>query len=222
MTAQAHPKRLYFLRHGQTDWNARGLFQGRSDIPLNDHGRSQARDDAALVRGWFGGRGEAPRFALAAASPLKRAHETCRIVLDELSRVPGALVPAPGEIQLEEDLQEQCYGEWEGLSLAEIRRRFPGSVERQFASMRSFTADGGEPLDALKDRVNACVRRLPGDSLVVGHFGTLYAIMLDIWPGELKAFPEIPQHAFFIVEDGQVTRVDAAHPAGFAVEPERL
>ncbi len=220
MTSQIRARRLYFLRHGQTEWNARRLFQGQSDIPLNDRGREQARENAVLMRDWFGRRGLVPSFSCVTASPLQRAHETARIVVDELSRVPGASVPPMDAIRLDPGLMEQDYGEWEGLALDEIRQRFPGSVERQFASMRSFTADGGEPLSHLRERVLKSICRLPEESLVVGHFGTLYAIMVTLWPVDPGTYPEIPQDAFFILDGDTIIRVDAMHPDGFEVTPE--
>ncbi len=210
-------RRLYFLRHGQTEWNARGLFQGRSDIPLNDRGREQARAYAALMRDWFAARGQTPHFPAAVASPLSRASETCRIVLAELAAVPGAAVPAPEETILDPGLMEQHYGLWEGLTIVEIRRRFADAVERQFARMATFTAAGGEPRAAVMRRVGEAVRDQPDESLGVGHFGTLNAIMRLMWP-DMPGFPKIPQDAFFILEEGRVTRVDAAHPEGCEME----
>ncbi|MDO5537534.1 MAG: histidine phosphatase family protein [Desulfovibrionaceae bacterium] len=212
--------RLYFLRHGQTEWNARRLFQGQTDIPLNDTGRAQAREYAALVRGWFATRDLAPAFSMAAVSPLARARETAEIVLADLGEGQNAKVPAPAEIRLEPGLMEQQYGHWEGLPIDEIRRRFPGSVEKQFASMRTFTADGGEPLQHMQERVLECVARLPDEALIVGHFGTLFSIMLAMWPGEHSSFPEIPQHAFFVIENGRILRSDAQCPEGREIRPQ--
>jgi len=67
---------LYVARHGETDWNVAGRWQGHTDVPLNDNGRAQAR---ALAEGL-----RAHRLAGAVASDLRRAHETARIVAAEL------------------------------------------------------------------------------------------------------------------------------------------
>lgn len=220
MTELSMPRRLYFLRHGQTEWNARRLFQGQTDIPLNTTGRGQAKACAGLVRSFFASRGTTPSLSMTAASPLARAAETARIVLEELGALPGAKVPRPADIVFMPGLMEQQYGLWEGLNIEEIRQRFPGSVERQFANMRTFMADGGESLASMRQRVLASVRQLPEEALIVGHFGTLFCIMLTIWSGDCSRFPAIPQDAFFVLEEGRILRVDKTAPEGRELLPE--
>jgi uncharacterized phosphatase len=100
---------LALIRHGQTDWNAAGRLQGRTDIPLNDVGRAQARAAASAFSGglWQG----------VVSSPLGRARETAEILADALGLPLGAAY---------DELLEQEYGVAEGVHVAEIDRRWPG------------------------------------------------------------------------------------------------
>src|ERR1700735_3011372 len=96
-------RRIVFVaRHGETDWNAAGRWQGHTDVPLNDNGRAQARALAERLRG--------ARLAGVVASDLSRAHETARIVAGELG-VSLAYV--------ERELRERGFGVFEGLTRAE-------------------------------------------------------------------------------------------------------
>jgi broad specificity phosphatase PhoE len=96
MTA-IRPVAFWYLRHGQTDWNAHDLAQGGTDVPLNERGREQAREAAGLLR--------AHRIAGIVASPMSRARETAEIVAEALGGLP---------IATDTDLREACFGEREG------------------------------------------------------------------------------------------------------------
>ena len=90
---------IYLLRHGETDWNRKGLLQGHTDIPLNERGRAQV-DDTVRSLSALG-----VRLDAIVSSPLKRARESAEIV--------------------EEPLMERGFGEGEGMSLAEMKERYP-------------------------------------------------------------------------------------------------
>lgn len=138
------------VRHGETEWSARGRHTGRTDIPLSDEGRRQA----ALVGRRLAGR----RFALVLSSPLSRALDTCR------------LAGFGDHVQLDDDLVEWDYGEYEGLTTEEITARRPGWW------MWTDGYPGGEmPADvaARCDRVIARCRAADGDVAVFAHGHTL-------------------------------------------------
>src|SRR5436305_7936112 len=96
---------VLLLRHGQTEWSLNGRHTGSSDIPLSEEGRDQAR----ALRERVAGR----KFALVLTSPLGRARETC-----ELAGLGAGA-------QLRDDLVEWNYGEYEGVTTAEIREHAP-------------------------------------------------------------------------------------------------
>lgn len=140
---------FWFLRHGETDWNARGLSQGRSDIPLNAIGLMQARRAAATL---------APLgIASIVASPLKRALLTAEIAAEALG------LP----VTLDEDLAEVDFGEQEGKPMGDWYDDWIAG---------SFTPEGAETFAALRGRaVRAINRALTRQApvLVVAH-GALF------------------------------------------------
>ncbi|GAA0961253.1 histidine phosphatase family protein [Frigoribacterium faeni] len=99
---------LYLVRHGETDWNRARRIQGATDIPLNDLGRSQAREAGDLLA--------RRRVTAVVASPLSRARETGSIIAERLGLGAPALVP---------EVAERRYGDAEGLTGTEVEARFP-------------------------------------------------------------------------------------------------
>jgi len=99
-------REIWLIRHGETEWSRSGAHTGRKDLPLTDVGRENA---AALGR-WLAGR----RFAMVLVSPLARARDTCR------------LAGYADVAQVDPDLCEWDYGDYEGRTTAEIRQGRPG------------------------------------------------------------------------------------------------
>jgi probable phosphoglycerate mutase len=114
-----------FIRHGQTDWNRDDKLQGSSDIPLNELGRQQAREAAALLAG--GG------WQVVVSSPLRRARETAEIIAAELGLELGPSYP---------DFVERDYGPLEGTSSSETMARWPHRDYPGAESLRSVVSRG--------------------------------------------------------------------------------
>ena len=151
------PRAFWFLRHGQTDWNARNVSQGNVDIPLNETGLAQAREAAPLLRN----RG----IASLIASPLSRARVTAEIAAETLG------LP----VQVDEGLREVSFGTMEGQPMA--AGWFAEWVEGR------HTPEGAETFLDLQIRaataVNRCLENTPV-VLVVAHgalFRALRALM---------------------------------------------
>jgi 2,3-bisphosphoglycerate-dependent phosphoglycerate mutase len=140
------PERFFFLRHGVTDLNARGVTQGRIDEPLNDDGRAQAC--AAAERLIDAG------VALIAASPMLRTHETATIVAERLG-VSVCLVPG---------IEERDWGRFEG----QPRAKRP--IATDLASVETWEAFSARTLEALMPAL------FPEPVLVVAHAGTCRVI----------------------------------------------
>ena len=148
--------RALLTRHGQSEWNALGRWQGQADPPLSDLGRRQAHEAARSLEAVDG----------IWASDLRRAAETAVIVVDDLG---------VGPVVLDADLRERDVGEWTGLTRAEIERRYPG-----------FLADGRRPAgwesdEALLERAQRTLRRIAdaargGGVLVITHAGVVFAV----------------------------------------------
>jgi len=149
--------RVFLVRHGETEWSITGQHTGRTDLPLTEEGRRQAkRIGARLAR---------ERFALVLVSPLSRAQETAR-----LARF--------GDVaEVEPDLVEWDYGDYDSLTAADIRRERPGWTPW----WGGFP--GGETLEDLAaraDRVLARVRAVDGDVALFAH-GHILRIIAARW-----------------------------------------
>lgn len=150
------PRAFWFLRHGETDWNAQGLSQGNVDIPLNAVGEAQAVAAAGLLRH----RG----IRSIVASPLSRAHDTARAAAAAIGR----------EVTLDEELREVSFGVQEGQPMAHW---FDDWVAGH------FTPEDAEAFTDLRARaVRAINRALERESpvLVVAHGALFRALRAEM------------------------------------------
>jgi len=154
---------LFLARHGETDWNAEGRWQGQTDVPLNARGRAQASALAERMR--------REGILSIASSDLARARMTADIVAEALGI--GGVHTDPG-------LREQHYGCFEGLTRTESAAHFPEEWARYAADWRA-TPPRGEPYQALVTRVWAATQqiaaRLPPPALVIMHGGAIRAAL---------------------------------------------
>ncbi len=165
----AASERLVLLaRHGQTEWNLVGRWQGHTDIPLDATGREQARALGENLRGHG--------VAHVVASDLSRARETAEIA----ARVLGA--PISG---VDRDLRERAFGIFEGLTREECAARHPEAWQRWSADPRAVP-HGAEDHLALEARVatgvtRAALRSEEGQAvLIVSHGGSIRALIAGV------------------------------------------
>jgi probable phosphoglycerate mutase len=156
---------LVVARHGRTEWNAAGRFQGWADVPLDAEGRAQSVRLAFDLKEKLSSPGE----LTVASSDLRRALETARA----LNRALG------GRLAVEPDLREVDVGAWEGLTPAEARARFPAEWQQWVAGV-DVRRGGGETLAEAGRRVGGCIEALlasagRGPVVVVGHGMALQA-----------------------------------------------
>ncbi len=155
---------IFLARHGETDWNVEGRWQGQTDVPINATGRAQAHALAERMR--------CEGIAAVASSDLARARLTAQIVADALGI---------GDVRADRDLREQGYGRFEGLTRSESAARFPEEWARYVADWRE-TPPGGEPYEAFAARVRAATHRLsgslPSPALLVLHGGAMRALLV--------------------------------------------
>ncbi|MBI4636239.1 MAG: histidine phosphatase family protein [Candidatus Rokubacteria bacterium] len=153
--------RLLLARHGQTVWNAGRRFQGATDVALSELGRAQARALGRALRPY--------RVRAAYVSPLRRAVETAEIALG------GTHVP----LVAMDELRELSLGEWEGYTVDDVRHRDGDPYQAWIKAPLDCPPPGGEPLTAVRDRVQAAVDRIAArhpngeDVLVVAHGGVI-------------------------------------------------
>jgi probable phosphoglycerate mutase len=148
---------LILVRHGETEWNRVERFRGRADVPLNAAGLAQAEATARrIARTW--------QPVAIVASPLSRAVQTA----EAIARQCGLTV------ELQPDLIDIDYGQWQGLTPAQVRERWPELLERWHAAPHTLVIPGGETLAQLRTRamavVSALLEKHRGQTIVlVGH-----------------------------------------------------
>lgn len=155
---------ILLVRHGETDWNREGRWQGHADPPLNDAGRLQAEQLAGTLAA------DPPTGVY--SSDLRRARETAAIVGDRLG------LP----VRLDPRLREVDVGEWTGLTHAEVERLYPEGFSRR-AGGGVAGWDEGETYEQLRERVLEALRAIAaehdgGRALVVTHGGPMGQVWL--------------------------------------------
>ena len=160
---------LYVIRHGETNWNAEGRLQGQRDIALNACGRDQARRNGEALASHLAAEGLDPATLSYVASPLGRTRETMEILRQTLALPPD-------RYGLDERLKEVSFGDFEGLTLAELATRDPAGFEAREADRWGFVPQGGESYAMLADRIAPLLEALAGPAVVVAHGGVLRAL----------------------------------------------
>ena len=156
--------RIILVRHGQTPWNKDKIFRGSRDIPLNDQGREEAR----LAGEWLKGE----TIHVAYCSPLSRARDTG----EAIARHHGLNVEdLPG-------LTDLCYGDWEGLPLAEVKVKYADLYRRWETAPQTVRFPGGETLEEVKTRamaaVQEAVRRHPGQTILLAAHRAVNKVLI--------------------------------------------
>ena len=155
---------IYFIRHGQTNWNAEYRYQGRRDIPLNDVGRAQARANGLLLVELLERDGLDPRDLKWIASPMARARETMQLV-----RAPfqGGLP----DVVYDERLMEISFGVYEGKLQSEVAGSGMRDAGDRDESHWHYRPDEGESYADLAGRALPVIESLTVPSVVVSHGG---------------------------------------------------
>ena len=159
---------LLLVRHGQTEWNRVERFRGRYEVPLNPTGLAQAEKAAAhLCAHW--------QPVAIYASPLGRAMETAGAIAQACHLV---VQPCAGLLDID-------YGEWQGLTPAEARLRWPELVTAWYAHPETVQIPGGESLARVRQRVTSllkdvCRRHADQPVVLVGHTVVNRLILLEI------------------------------------------
>ena len=188
---------VYFVRHGQTDWNAEARFQGTRDIPLNDKGRGQARHNGATLKGLVD-----PESVNFIASPLMRTRETMEIIRAEMGLEPHAY-------QTDDRLKELSFGDWEGRTVTELEETQADLWAARQTDKWFFRPPQGESYQDLADRLRSWVNEIDGPLVVVSHGGVNRGLrfLLSDHDNETLANALIPQDKVMIIEDGVVSWV---------------
>ena len=185
---------LYYIRHGETDWNVEGRLQGRQNVALNARGRAQAAHCGGILRDLFARDRRNAGDLDYVASPLGRARETM-----ELAR--AALDLPPLDYRVEPRLAEISFGDWEGFTIAQLRSRDPQRIAQREHDKWHFLPPGGESYETVSGRIRDWYESLTHDTVAVAHGGTARGLiahlgivkpaaapLVDIVQGEVYVF----------------------------------
>ena len=178
---------LFVLRHGQTEWNVEGRYQGHQDSPLTELGNAQARTQNMILR-------SLPKVpSVAFHSPQGRAALTAGHALD------GLCLSTP-----DKRLMEINFGDWEGRTRAEVHAIASRSDTQSHVN---FASPNGETFEMISQRVNSFLETLTQPTIIVTH-GTTSSILRGAVMGlgidDLLALP-LEQGCVFHLADGQET-----------------
>ena len=197
------PHRLYFVRHGETDWNAEGRLQGQRDIPLNDLGRVQAEECGRLLADLH----ERPEDLAFFASPLSRTAETMEILRATLGLHPASY-------HREDRLKELAFGQWEGMTWEEVQRRDPAGARRREQDKWFGQPPEGESYEMLAERLAPFLPMVTRHAVVVSHGGVGRTLMAMIGglPKRQAATTYVRQGVVYVFEKGGFRLVDSRKP----------
>jgi probable phosphoglycerate mutase len=190
--------RFLLVRHGETDWNRQGKFQGQIDVPLNETGKQQSQKAGEFLA--------SVQIDSAITSPMLRPKETAELILRDRPHI---------QLQLQPDFSEISHGLWEGKLEAEIDRMYPGELERWRTTPELVQMPEGENLQQVWDRAIAAwenmVQQLSTNGtknyLVVAHDATNKVILCHLLGLKPADFWKIKQG------NGGVTAIDYPHGA---------
>jgi len=164
---------IYYIRHGETEWNAEGRLQGAQDIPLNDLGRKQAVSAGSILAQLLARDRRSEQSLSFVASPLGRARSTMELVR-------GVLRLPPFDYSIDDRLREIGYGRWEGSTLAQMQASDPELFARRQADKWTVAPPDGESYASVQIRVRDWYDRLSMDTVAVAHGGTARALMVAL------------------------------------------
>jgi probable phosphoglycerate mutase len=181
---------IYFIRHGETGWNAEFRYQGQADVPMNETGRAQARRNGEALTPLLPGIAEADFIA----SPLARARETIEIVRDILGLDPKLY-------RIDDRLKEAHYGQWQGTLLADLPRLDAEGMQARLRDPFRWRPQGGESYEDLMARAVEWVGTIERDAVVVSHGGVsrvLRGHILGLDPASVPTL-DVPQDRVLVL-----------------------
>ena len=175
---------IYYIRHGETAWNAAGRFQGSQDIPLNDLGREQAAHAGEILVDLFA------------------------VLVADIEFGGGELQLPPDGFALDDRLREIGYGHWEGSTLQQQQESHPEIFATRQIDKWGVPPPGGESYASVTLRMRDWCESLKSDTVAVAHGGTARALMvaLDVATPATAADLTIEQGAVYVFRDGKIAK----------------
>ena len=192
---------VFYIRHGETDWNVAGRLQGHRDIPLNDKGRGQAAHCGEILHDLLTRDGRDPRSLDYVSSPLGRATETMELLRPKLG------LPAEGYMS-EPQLIELSFGDWEGSTIALLHRNDPVRISQREHDKWHLVPPNGESYEMVAARMKRWYDGLQGDVVATSHGGTCRGLMACLGVAKPAVAPliDIIQGEVYVFQGDKLTR----------------
>ena len=183
---------IYYIRHGETDWNAEERYQGQKDIPLNVKGEGQARRNGKRLAELL----PDPTGLDLYCSPMTRTRQTLALVLEEAGWTDSDWAKS---CIFEENLREFSFGDWEGWTLEEIREREPEQYWKREKDKWATKMPNGESYEDLSLRIGKWFDRLDKPTVVIAHGGVLRIVrhFLEKIPQQEAPLLKTPQDKIY-------------------------
>jgi broad specificity phosphatase PhoE len=192
---------LYYIRHGETDWNAGRRLQGQADTPLNAQGRLQAQRCGKILRQLLALRGQDPAALDYVSSPLSRAKVTMELIR-------GVLGLDPHGYRIDPRLIEMSFGEWDGLDFAQLQASQADALAIRAKDPWRFCPPGGESYEQLLLRIRDWHAEIARDTVVSAHLCTARALLvhLGIEPQNAGPRSRIEHAVIYVFDHNGMTR----------------
>ena len=164
---------IYYIRHGETEWNATGRLQGTQDVPLSERGVQQAVAAGAILKGLLARDAREASSMPFVSSPLGRARATMELVRGTLGLLAEGYTA-------DDRLREIGYGQWESMTLKQAEARDPVLYARRLVDKWTVAAPGGESYAEVQARVSDWYAQVSGATVVVAHGGTARTLMVAL------------------------------------------
>ena len=192
---------VYYIRHGETDWNVAGRLQGNRDTPLNARGEAQAIHCGEVLRDLFARDGIDGGALDYLSSPLLRARRTMALARTALGLPPDGY-------RTERRLIEIAFGDWEGFTIAQLHNRDPQRMAQREHDKWAFVPPGGESYAMVSARMRDWYEGLTRDVVVTAHGGTARGLIAYLGIAAPAAAPlvDIVQGVVYVFSGNAMTR----------------
>ncbi|MEC2257798.1 histidine phosphatase family protein [Bacillus thuringiensis] len=188
---------IYLLRHGETELNVKGRYQGELDSPLTSDGIEQVKNNAKLLKVLI----DNPKEWEFISSPLGRAQQSTDIVCEVIGYDRN-------KVKMDDRLKEVNVGKWAGLTTKEIEKSWPELMENTNNHNWYFNSPSGESYDSVVGRVSEWLRSIQNkEKVIVMSHGLTGRIIRGVYQGITKdqaLVLEVSQNTFFKLYDKQV------------------
>lgn len=191
---------IYLLRHGETQFNTQGRYQGQLNSPLTELGREQVQQNARMLKTFIGNAHDWKIIS----SPLGRAVESTEILCETIGYDNN-------KVEFDQRLTEVAVGQWAGLKMSDIQQTWPDLLTNTDAFNWYFHAPDGESFEAVVSRLSSWLKEIQHHPkvIVVSH-GLTSRILRGIYAGLHKEDAlklEVSQDVFFKLANQEITRI---------------